>query len=79
MGSAWGGSYGINSIWEKGGGGAHYVGAATCLMHAHVCACVTGGASVLAVAGVYPCPACSLSSSVDYREEYCVRKTLHCV
>ncbi len=30
------------------------------------------GRGELAVAGVYPCPACSLSSSVDYREECCV-------
>ena len=28
-----------------------------------------GGVSMLAAATVYPCPVCSVSSSVDYREE----------
>lgn len=41
-----------------------YVSACVCVMNA--CVRDLGRASVLALAAVYPCPACSLSSSVDY-------------
>lgn len=39
-----------------------------------VCDGAGGETRVLAVAGVYPCPACSLSSSVDCSVDFCVKK-----
>ena len=70
---------GLTAFGEKGGGGAYllYVDTTTCFTCVHMfvlyvcvstCVCVLNACvcdCVLAAAGVYPCPACSLSSSVD--------------
>lgn len=76
VGRARGSSYGINSIFEKGVGGAYYY---MRVQQRALCACTyvcvrDWGANVLAVAAVFSCSACSPSSSVDYGEECCVRK-----